>query len=475
MGTAALALVACGGKVVVERLDLAAGGTAGADTTGVGASGAGGEAPLPPQGKPLWSRRFGDPDNQYASAAAIDPSGDLLVAGHFYGGLDFGGDVLQSAGFTDIYLAKLDPQGGHLFSKRYGDGEPQYANSLAIDSESNIVLGGFFQGSVDLGAGALQTAGDWDVLVAKLDALGNPLWARRFGDEKCQQSYAVAVDGANDVVVAGVFYGSIDFGLGPLACQGERDVFVAKLDPNGQALWAHGYGGPGYQDATSVAVDQAGDIVVGGVFDPPLDFGGGALPSGGGRDAFVAKLDPAGAHLWSRSFGADGDQAVEHVAIDSQGHVVLVGHFSGSVDFGGGAVVSQGARDAFVVKLDADGELEWSRTFGDAGDQAAMGAAIDPQDEILVSGEFEGTMVLDATTLTSAGGSDAFVIKLGPAGNVLWSRSFGDSDWQVARGIAADASGGALLAAHFQGSVAVDGQTLTSNGGSDLLLTKLEP
>jgi hypothetical protein len=447
---------ACGGTVAVDLEHEGAGAAGGGGGSGAATAGTAGAPadPVPP-GAPQWGRRFGDADNQYASALVVDPSGDLVLAGHFYGGLDFGGGELHSAGYTDIYLARLGPEGGHVFSRRYGDAQPQYANALAIDGSSNILMAGFFQGSVDFGGGALQTAGDWDVLVAKLDATGHPLWARRFGDEKCQQAYAVAVDADDDVALAGVFYGTIDFGQGALPSHGERDLFVAKLDPNGAVLWAHGFGGVGYQDATSVAFDQQGNVVVVGVFDPALDFGAGLLPNGGGRDAFVAKLDPDGQPVWSRSFGSDGDQAVEHVAVDSAGSLLLAGHFSGSVDFGGGVLVSQGARDAFVVKLDPDGQHLWSRSFGDAGDQAAMAVALDAQDDVLVSGEAEGAIGLDGATLQGNGGMDAFVIKLDPGGNVLWGRSFGDSDWQVARGVAADTTGDVAVAAHFQGSVEV--------------------
>ncbi|MBI4702640.1 MAG: hypothetical protein HY744_16080, partial [Deltaproteobacteria bacterium] len=121
--------------------------------------------------------------------------------------------------------------GGHLWSKRFGDESYQYGWAVAVDGAGNVFLASGFDGTVDFGGGPLVSAGNWDVFVAKLDQDGKHLWSKHFGDAESQWAYGVAVDTAGSVLVTGEFYGTVDFGGGPLASAGNDDIFVAKLEP----------------------------------------------------------------------------------------------------------------------------------------------------------------------------------------------------------------------------------------------------
>ncbi|MBI4705677.1 MAG: hypothetical protein HY744_31685 [Deltaproteobacteria bacterium] len=190
--------------------------------------------------------------------------------------------------------------------------------------------------------------------MAKLDADGNELWSKRFGDELEQSALGVAVDEAGNVFVTGEFAGTIDWGgpEGPLASAGGTDIFLAKLDPDGEPLWGRRFGGKGADRSRAVAADPFGNVVLAGDSDGALDFGGGPLAAAGGADAFVAKLGGAGTHLWSRRFGDAEEQAAASVATDWEGTIALGGSLAGSADFGGGKLVSAGASDAFVALLE---------------------------------------------------------------------------------------------------------------------------
>jgi len=109
-----------------------------------------------------------------------------------------------------------------------------------------------------------------------------------------------------------------------------------------------------------------------------MDFGGGPLVSQGGDDAFVVKLDAGGQHLWSKSFGDASGQKVNGIAVDGSGNVVVTGQLSGSIDIGGGPLVSQGGDDVFAAKLDAGGLHIWSKSFGGAEHQAGVAATPAP-------------------------------------------------------------------------------------------------
>jgi hypothetical protein len=155
-----------------------------------------------------------------------------LITGVFGGTVDFGGDTLTSAGSPDIFLAKFDTNGGHLWSKRFGDSRVQYGRSVACDGSGNVVVTGYFRSTVNFGGGTLTSAGADDIFLAEFDSNGNHLWSKRFGDEWLQQmGHSTACDGSGNVVVTGHFEGTVDFGGEPLTSAGNDDIFLAKYEP----------------------------------------------------------------------------------------------------------------------------------------------------------------------------------------------------------------------------------------------------
>jgi hypothetical protein len=306
---------------------------------------------LDASGQHVWSRRFGSASGQVAYGVATDADGSVLVTGVFYGAIDFGGGALTSAGAADIFVAKLDPDGNHLWSRRFGDSANQTAYSIATDTMGNVVITGTCDGVVDFGAGPLPGAGGGDAFVTKLDAAGNHLWSKRFGDANDQIGYSVAVGGAGDIIVAGALYGSADFGGGPVESAGGSDAFAVKLDADGNHLWSRRFGDAYDQIGYSVAADVAGNAVLTGTFGGLIDFDGGPLTSAGGGDVFVAKLDSMGQHLWSRRAGAAGQDSGNAIKMDSTGDVVVAGDFAAMADFGAGPLMSAGASDVFVAKF----------------------------------------------------------------------------------------------------------------------------
>ncbi|MDH5627640.1 MAG: hypothetical protein OEY69_05035, partial [Candidatus Krumholzibacteria bacterium] len=157
------------------------------------------------------------------------------------------------------------------------------------------------------------------------------------------------------------------------------------------AYWSNAWGELGADVGRSVAVDGAGNVIVTGSFEGTIDFGGG-LVSAGDEDIFLVKFNPYGAHLWSMSFGSTGgDQGVD-VAVDNAGSIFVTGYFEDIVEFGGGALVSNGGRDIFVVKFSFDGTHMWSRSYGSSfGNDEGHGIAVDGAGNVIVGGEFGNT------------------------------------------------------------------------------------
>ncbi|MBI4703197.1 MAG: hypothetical protein HY744_18935, partial [Deltaproteobacteria bacterium] len=302
-----------------------------------------------------WSKSFGGSSVAHAMSIAVDATGNVLLTGRALGPTDFGGGPLGFAGGFDVYVAKLAPGGDHLWSKRFGGPALDDGFGVAADADGNVLLTGTFMGTVDFGGGPLVSADSFDAFVLKFDSNGNHVWSKRFGGPNWDWGTALGVDGTGNVLLTGAFQGAIDFGGGPLAAAGDWDIFVAKLDPNGNHVWSKRFGGPAFDMPRSISLDAGGNLLLAGEFEKALDFGGGPLLSAGDRDVFVAKLDPNGNHVWSKRFGGSGSDGAESVATDLAGNVLLPGAFPGAVDFGGGPLGSAGGCDVFVAKLDPNG------------------------------------------------------------------------------------------------------------------------
>src|SRR5690606_18993841 len=126
------------------------------------------------------SKSAGSASEQRLYDVAFDANGNVFVSGWFGGSIDFGGGAHMSAGQADAFIAKLDGNGGHVWSKRYGDAASQFIRGLEVDAAGNVVVAGYTDGSIDFGGGALTSSDGYDVFVARLDPAGNHLDSKIF-------------------------------------------------------------------------------------------------------------------------------------------------------------------------------------------------------------------------------------------------------------------------------------------------------
>ncbi len=444
-------------------------GTAG----GAGATGSGGG----PAVTALWSKSFGGAGDQHGHRVATDAAGNVYVTGHFGGTLDFGGGPLVAAGQNDVFVAKLAPDGSHLWSKRFGGALDEMAQGIAVAPTGDLMIVGRFQGTVSFGGADLVSAGDYDAFVAELDPSGATVCSARFGDAAVDLATEVAAEDDGDFDVIGMFFGTIDLGAAAFTSGGDRDVFFARLGGGGCSPFAaKSFPGPGGDYGWSIASIAGSGVVLGIDSNGSLDFGGGVLSNAGGDDAFIPRLLGDGTHVWSRRFGDGAQQWAPHVAVGPGDAVVGAASFQGTIDAGpAGSVTSAGSFDVYVLALDAQGDPLWVRGYGDAAEQHGEELHLDAGGNVLVTGRARGAIDFGAGPLASAGGEDLFVLKLDPDGNHLWSFLAGDGADQQGFGISADADGNVIVTGDYRGTLDLGAGAMTSQGGADLFVAKLPP
>ena len=374
--------------------------------------------------------------------------------------------ILDVAGYYETVATPPPPPppSGSLFSKWYLANGDERGRSIAVDTAGNVAVAGQFQGVVDFGAGPITSYSNpssgptSDAFVAKYSPSGAPIWSRGLGGNASDSAGGVAADGSGGVVVTG-YQGSatVDFGAGPLGNRGITDIFAARYSSTGAHIWSKTIGGTGADGGTAAATDLGGNVFLTGYMSAGsgVDFGGGALTSAGGQDVFLVKYSSTGGHLWSRRFGGPGFDQGAGVDVDGAGNVVVVGNFDGTVDFGGGPLTSVGGRDLFVAKFSPTGGHVWSKRFGGTGNDDVRGIAVDGAGDVLVTGQFLGTINFGGANLSSAGYEDIFLSKLaGSTGSHVWSKRIGSSSSPDAGyGVTVDGNFNVAITGYFAGSV----------------------
>ncbi len=322
---------------------------------------------LDASGNYLWAKRFGGSSGENGNFITLDALGHVYTTGAFQGTVDFDPGVAtftltSIAGSFDGFVQKLDASGNFVWARSLGGNSDDDGRSIRVNASGDIYTTGIFRETVDFDPGAgtanLTSSGQEDIYVQKLDASGNFLWARSFGNASMDISSSIEVDALGNVFITGFFRGTVDFdpnaGIANLTSAGLDDAFIQKLDATGNFIWARSFGGSGADQGLSVASDASGNVYTMGVFEGTVDFDPGAGIANllsGGFDIFVQKLDAAGNFQWANSFGAVGAS----IAVDDIDNVFTTGYFIGTVDFDSEAGVanlsSAGSTDVFVKKM----------------------------------------------------------------------------------------------------------------------------
>jgi hypothetical protein len=334
---------------------------------------------------------------------------------------------------------------------------------VAVDSLGNTIAVGAFQGSIDLGCGTgpLSATGNQDVYVIQYDTSGGCTWDAHLGGTDVATPLGVAVDAAGKVYVVGSFDGTVDFGGGAVTSAGGQDAFVVALGGGGSYAWSATGGGAGDDVAMSVAV-SASTVAVVGQFRQTATFSGASLTSAGDADVFLAAYDAsAGSVVWSRGIGGAGFDAANAAAFDGS-HLAVAGTFAESVDFGGGALTSAGYGDAFLAAYDAaTGAYAFAHGYGGTGGDCGDALAVDAIGQIYLGGYFQYSADLGGVVpVTGSGALTGFVAKYDATGTAAWSAASDSTDQSVVDTLGVDPSGNVYAAGYFSGTLA--GQYATS-------------
>jgi hypothetical protein len=383
-----------------------------------------------PWGSLVWAYRLVGSGDVRINDIVVDSMSQIGVVGSFEGSadLDPGTGVYQavSKGGHDIFLLRLLPDGNLQWGWAAGDSEDDMGFAITTDSRSALYITGKFEGKIYFQSGSsltheLSSVGGTDAFAARFNNAGTLFWVNVWGGDEDDSGTDLDLDGQDNVFVTGTFAGEAD--LDPLwtsyeaRSRGRDDVFVIVMTQFGGLHWSIHMGSTGTESNAKILVQPDGAFFVSAQFERSADFFDlqghtATVESRGGQDIFLARFTPPNARNleWAYSIGGAQNETLAGIVQDGFDNVYMLGTYAGTADFDPGAgineLTSSGAADIFLAKYTRAGEFRRVQSMVNPLDDRARALAVASSNNVLIAGEFSGTLDLSSGLVVSTGQPD---------------------------------------------------------------------
>ena len=402
-----------------------------------------------------WQKCLGGSSEDEAHSIIETSDGGFIVAGNSF---STNGDVSNNHGFEDFWIVKLNGAGLVQWQKCIGGSNHDKARSIDQTSDGGFIVAG---NTWSTDGDVSNNDGSDDFWVVKLDSTGNLQWEKSLGGSSHDFATSIAQTNDEGYIVAGYTQSSNGDVTGN---QGYTDYWIVKLDAYGDLQWQKSMGGSDIDLALSISqTSDGGYIVAGYVLSTDGDV---STYNGGYGDYWIVRLDMAGSLQWEKSLGGSSSDRAYSVAPTSDGGFIVAGE-ANSTD--GDITNFLGHSDFWVMKLDADGSLEWEKSLGGSGYETATSISPTSNGGYIVCGY---TSSNDGDVSNNRGEVDYWVVKLDVIGSLEWEKCFGGSINDKARSIAETSDEGYIVAGTTE---SFDGDVTNNHGGVDYWIVKLAP
>ncbi len=413
----------------------------------------------------VWSQQIGGEFDDEGSCVAVDSFNNYYAAGWFEESMTIGSTNLIGNGDDDIYLAKFNENGSLIWVKGIGGSSIDKASGIAIDNDNNIILSGEFSGEVYFDDNiVLTSSGVRDAFLAKFDGAGNLVWVKQAGGNGFDAGYGVEVDSEQNIIFTGRFFGIATFDDISVIGNGSWDVFIAKYNSSGEILWAKGAGGSSFDRGRNLTIDNQDNIYLTGSFIGTATFDPIIISSNGETDIFLAKYDNDGDPIWVTSAGGMQFDQGWSVCCDDFNNVYLTGYFEATANFGNEQIISNGSSDIFLAKYDSAGNLNWVDGMGDTGNDQGRDVKFDSNDQLLLTGYFQGEVAFGDITLFHNGMLDMFIASHNGDDQYNWAINIGAENDEMINKLAIDNDNNFVFTGKFWNHTIIGTTILTAQG-----------
>ena len=405
-------------------------------------------------GQSAWQRTLGGSGKDEAYSVQQTRDGGFVIAGRTESN---DGDVSGYHGNGDAWIVKLDKNKNIIWQKILGGSNGDGMFSVQQTADGGYIVAGYTNSN---DGDVFGNHGGSDAWIVKLDRNGNIVWQKALGGSNWDEAHSIQQTTDGGYIVAG--YTKSNDGDVSGTHWILTDFWVVKLDKNGKIIWQRTLGGSDYDRAFSVQQTlDGGYIVVGYAGSNDGDVSG----NHGSKDFWVVKLDMNGKIIWQKALGGTyGDEAYSVQQTSDGGYIVVGGTWSNDGNVSG----NHGSGDAWVVKLDNNGNIIWQKALGGSNNDWAYSVQQTADGGYIVAGYTESN---DGDVSRNHGGTDFWLVKLDSNGNIIWQKVLGGSDDDVAYSVQQMVNGGYIVVG-VTGSN--DGDVSGNHGNTDFWVVKLK-
>jgi uncharacterized delta-60 repeat protein len=373
-------------------------------------------------GTKIWTLQKGTDKNDESSSITLNNIGNFYVTGTTDGSFD--GKI--NAGGSDVFLSRYNSDGVELWANQFGSPENEYVNAVITYNDNEIFMAGSTNGSL----GGNINAGRKDGFLIKFNSDGTKSSVIQWGTKDIDEGNSVSVDDSGNIYVTGYTTGQFQENINT----GGSDIFLTKFNNSMEKLWTRQTGSLTSSDFVSTgAIGASGDVFLAGYTSGSMN----GNENSGGYDIFLEKFNNDGTEIWTKQWGTGKMDFAISTFIDSSDNIFIAGLTYGEID----GVSHFGESDIFITKLNSDGAKLWTKQFGTGDTDIVYGATVDESDSIFIAGGTQGPMFEELIWEI-----DAFVMKLDSDGTVEWGKQFGTKSYNYATTITTDFDGNVYVA-----------------------------
>jgi gliding motility-associated-like protein len=325
--------------------------------------------------------------------------------------------------------------------KLSGHIENDQVNDLVTDANGNIFITGSFMGQLNFWPESLYGLGLKDMFIAKIDTDGNLIWIQTINGINNVYGTGIAVDNQGNVYALGTFKGQVFLGSQSInSNNNSTDIILVKFDSNGNLLWHHSIGGSNDDSSAKLKIDNTNNIIISGTYYNSMTIGNQTLISYE-QNYFVAKYSSSGNFIWASDIGSSVYNTAFDVEVAITGEIYVTGEFSGTMSFGSQSIIALGQKDVFLIKLSSSGSFIWAKRMGSNGDNDMAGA-------VVADKEMNVYVFYKNDSFTNQGRIE----KYNSTGTLLQTITFGDQGVIIPGSIILDFSGNIFISGGFRGN-----------------------
>ncbi|MDR3680978.1 MAG: T9SS type A sorting domain-containing protein [Flavipsychrobacter sp.] len=439
--------------------------------------------------------RAGAPGAPTGTAVCTDAAHNVYVLGIYIDSLQL--DTMQFTSTENLFLAKYDAAGNLLWVKNPTGNGTSYGSAINVDEAGDIYIGGYFSDTVNFNGITLASRGiATDIFLAKYDASGNIIWAKRAGgpgNDLLGYSYAYNANGGMTLdnkggiyITASIGPGVADFDTIQITSTTSLSGLIAKYDTSGSIVWLKQFGLNAQTFSCSIALDKTGDLFITGTFSRAnyIYFDSIKLSSAASylhNYMFIAKYDNYGNALWAKGVGSNNARLAGYTSglsltTDRSENVIVTGNaYNDTTFFDSIALPSRYTADnGFIAKYNPSGNIMWARNMNESllADNYPNYISIDTNDNLYITGNFSGNCSFGNKTITSNGNYDIYVAQYNDNGDLQWLTSFGGTQYDACLGITTDNTGAVYVTGNVEDTCAFGPYTISGNN-SNMFVAKL--